>query len=177
MCGGHNEGFSLGSRQAPPKGQAGRTESLAPRPESWAGNHGLDGVPTAAPPGAAGNDTARLEQGAWGAPKLQQCASERWGGPSLPGRGARCPQLQQYASERQPPAPTPWTGLREIWGKTVRGLLGPQVVTDPRRPEGDWSPPLRAGRLAAGPPLTAFQKRSLRGWEKGSSQDSLRPGE
>lgn len=134
------------------EGPGGANRELAPWPESWAGNHGLDGVPTAAPPGAAGNDAARLEQGAWGAPKLQQCASERWGGPSLPGQGARCPQLQQYASERQPPAPTPWTGLREIWGKTVRGLLGPQVARPP--PSRGRLVPAPQGRQACSRPST-----------------------
>ena len=41
-----------------PRSCRGGTNSLAPRPESRAGSHGLHGVPTAAPPGAAGNDMA-----------------------------------------------------------------------------------------------------------------------
>lgn len=54
----------------------------------------------------------------------------------------------------------------------MRGLLGPELGRDPRRPEGGWSLPLRAGQLEAGPPLATFLEQSLQGREKGPSQDS-----
>ena len=57
-------------------------------------------------------------------------------------------------------------------GEDSEGFAATKSRDRPWRPESGWSPPLRAGRLAAGPPLTAFLEPSLQGREKGSRQDS-----
>ena len=85
--------------------------------------------------------------------------------------GVRRPRTPAVCIRKAASRPHPWTGSREIWGKTVRGLLGPKAGTDPGAQQG--AGPRPSGRQAcSGPPLTAFPEPSLQGREKGSSQDS-----
>ena len=96
---------------------------------------------------------------------------EDGGCPSLPGWSARCPQTPAVCIRKTGSPPLP-EQAREIWGKTVRGLLGLELGRDSHHPEGGWSLPFRAGLLEAGPPLPTFLQQSLQGRQKGPSQDS-----
>lgn len=71
---------------------------------------------------------------------------------SLPGQGVRRPRTPAVCIRKAASRPHPWTGSREIWGKTVRGLLGPKAGTDPGAQKG--AGPRPSGRQACSRPST-----------------------
>ena len=120
-----------------PCSRRGGTDSLAPWPQSRAGSHGLHGVPTAAPPGAAGNDTAGQRR-VPGAPLAPRTQGEPWG---------EAPPNSSSVHPKGSLPPPSLDRLERNLGEDGEGFAGTKGRDRPWSPAGGWSPPLRPAGL------------------------------